>query len=290
MRRCASTGRQRKMDLATLLGLIAALALIGIAITLNGSPLAFVDLPATLLVILGTVAVTVISYTGEELREASPTFRQALLRTETEPQAAARRVLLLADKARKRGMLQLQADLYGLRDVPFLQRSLGMLIDGMNVDEVERNMTMESHATAQGRHRASAILRRAAEVSPAMGLIGTLVGWCRCWAAWIRRSASARPCRSPLLTTLYGALMANVVFLPLATKLERNATVEQLVNQLYSMAVASMGRQENPRRLEMLLNTLLPAKPAGPLLRLIDNGQQPEHRELHHASSHRWIP
>jgi len=128
---------QRKMDLATLLGLIAALALIGIAITLNGSPLAFVDLPATLLVILGTVAVTVISYTGEELREASPTFRQALLRTETEPQAAARRVLLLADKARKRGMLQLQADLYGLRDVPFLQRSLGMLIDGQATDETD---------------------------------------------------------------------------------------------------------------------------------------------------------
>ena len=62
-----------------------------------------------------------------------------------------------------------------------------------------------------------------------------------------------------LLTTLYGALMANVVFLPLATKLERNATVEQLVSQIYTMGVASMGRQENPRRLEMLLNTVLPA-------------------------------
>jgi chemotaxis protein MotA len=53
--------------------------------------------------------------------------------------------------------------------------------------------------------------------------------------------------------------MANVVFLPLASKLERNATVEQLINQIYTMGVASMGRQENPRRLEMLLNTVLPA-------------------------------
>jgi len=250
---------QRKMDLATLLGLIAAIALIGIAIALNGSPLAFIDLPATLLVILGTAAVTVISYTGEELREAQPTFRQALMRTETEPHAAARRVMLLADKARKRGLLQLQADLYGLRDVPFLQRSLGMLIDGMNADEVERNMTMESHATAQGRHRASAILRRAAEVSPAMGLIGTLVGLVQMLGSLDSPERIGPAMSIALLTTLYGALMANVVFLPLATKLERNATVEQLVNQLYIMAVASMGRQENPRRLEMLLNTLLPA-------------------------------
>ncbi|HEU4825557.1 MAG TPA: flagellar motor protein MotA, partial [Dongiaceae bacterium] len=121
----------RKMDLATLLGLIAALALIGTAIVLNGSFRAFVDIPATLMVVLGTVAVTAISYTSEELREARPSFRQALFRTEIDPRVAARRVLTLADKARKRGMLSLQGDLYGLRGAPFLQRSLGMLVDGL---------------------------------------------------------------------------------------------------------------------------------------------------------------
>ena len=62
----------RKMDLATLFGLIAALALIAVAIVMNGSPLAFVDVPAILMVVLGTFAVTAISYTGEELREAQP--------------------------------------------------------------------------------------------------------------------------------------------------------------------------------------------------------------------------
>jgi chemotaxis protein MotA len=250
---------QRKMDLATLLGLLAALALIGIAIALNGSPLAFIDLPATLLVVLGTFAVTAISYTAEELREAQPSFRQCLMRTETDARASARRVMLLADKARKRGLLQLQGDLYGLRDVPFLQRSLGMLIDGMHVDEVERNMTLESHAVAQSRHRASAILRRAGEVSPAMGLIGTLVGLVQMLGSLDSPERIGPAMSIALLTTLYGALMANVVFLPLASKLERNATVEQLANQIYIMAVASMGRQENPRRLEMLLNTMLPA-------------------------------
>lgn len=252
-------GPQRKMDMATVLGLLAAIGLIGIAITLNGSPLAFIDLPATLLVVLGTFAVTAISYTGEELREAQPSFRQALMRTETDLRASARRVMLLADKARKRGLLHLQGDLYGLRDIPFLQRALGMLIDGMHVDEVERNMTLESHAMAQGRHRAAAILRRAAEVSPAMGLIGTLVGLVQMLGSLDSPERIGPAMSIALLTTLYGALMANVVFLPLASKLERNATVEQAINQIYTMAVTSMGRQENPRRLEMLLNTMLPA-------------------------------
>jgi chemotaxis protein MotA len=249
----------RKMDLATLLGLIAALALIGTAIVLNGSPLAFIDIPATLMVVLGTLAVTAISYTADELREAQPSFRQALFRTEIDPRVAARRVLTLADKARKRGMLSLQGDLYGLRGAPFLQRSLGMLVDGLQVDEIERNMTLEAHALAQGRHRAAAILRRAAEVSPAMGLIGTLVGLVQMLGNLDSPERIGPAMSVALLTTLYGALLANVVFLPLASKLERNATVEQLVSQVYTMGVASMGRQENPRRLEMLLNTVLPA-------------------------------
>jgi chemotaxis protein MotA len=249
----------RKMDLATLFGLAAALALIGIAIVLNGSPLAFIDVPAILMVVLGTFAVTAISYTGEELREAQPSFRQALMRTEIDPRIGARRVLTLADKARKRGLLSLQADLYGLRDAPFLQRSLTMLVDGLQVDEIERNMTLEAHAVAQGRHRAAAILRRAAEVSPAMGLIGTLVGLVQMLGNLDSPERIGPAMSLALLTTLYGALMANVVFLPLASKLERNATVEQLVSQIYTMGVASMGRQENPRRLEMLLNTVLPA-------------------------------
>jgi chemotaxis protein MotA len=249
----------RRMDLATLFGLIAALALIAVAIVMNGSPLAFVDVPAILMVVLGTFAVTAISYTGEELREAQPSFRQAMFRTEIDPRVAARRVLTLADKARKRGMLSLQGDLHGVRDAPFLQRSLSMLVDGLQVDEIERNMTLEAHALAQGRHRAAAILRRAAEVSPAMGLIGTLVGLVQMLGNLDSPERIGPAMSVALLTTLYGALMANVVFLPLASKLERNATVEQLVSQIYTMGVASMGRQENPRRLEMLLNTVLPA-------------------------------
>lgn len=249
----------RKMDLATLFGLIAALVLIAVAIVMNGSPLAFIDVPAILMVVLGTFAVTAISYTGEELREAQPSFRQAMFRTEIDPRVAARRVLTLADKARKRGMLSLQSDLYGVRDAPFLQRSLTMLVDGLQVDEIERNMTLEAHALAQGRHRAAAILRRAAEVSPAMGLIGTLVGLVQMLGNLDSPERIGPAMSVALLTTLYGALMANVVFLPLASKLERNATVEQLIGQIYTMGVASMGRQENPRRLEMLLNTVLPA-------------------------------
>ena len=61
-----------------------------------------------------------------------------------------------------------------------------------------------------------------------------------------------------LLTTFYGAILANMVFNPLAAKLERNSGEEELLNQVYLMGATSIGRQENPRRLEMLLNSILP--------------------------------
>ena len=80
------------------------------------------------------------------------------------------------------------------------------------------------------------------------------------WAlASLRALATLGPAMAvALLTTFYGAVLANMVFLPLASKLERNSTEEALVNNIYLMGSASIGRQENPRRLEMLLNSLLP--------------------------------
>jgi chemotaxis protein MotA len=249
---------RRNLDLATLLGLSAAVALIVAAIALSGSTRAFFDLPSILMVVLGTLAITAISYTGRELRRALPSFMQALLRANSEPTEAARRILQLADKARKMGILQLQSDLLMLRAQPFLYRALMQVIDGMPVDEVDRNAQTEIQATMASRQQAASMLRRAAEVAPAMGLIGTLVGLVQMLGS-LESPETIGPAMSvALLTTLYGALMANVVFLPLANKLERNAAVEQLTHQIFATGITSMGRQENPRRLEMALNTMLP--------------------------------
>jgi len=249
---------RRNLDLATFLGLIAAGVLIVAAILLSGSAKAFFDVPSVLMVVLGTLAITAVSYTGSEIRRAFPSFMQALLRSSTEPTEAARRVLQLSDKARKVGLLQLQSDLASLRTQPFLYRTLTQVIDGMPIEEVERNAQTEIMATMVSRQQAASMLRRAAEVAPAMGLIGTLVGLVQMLGSLSSPETIGPSMSVALLTTLYGALMANVVFLPLANKLERNATVEQLAHQIFATGISSMGRQENPRRLEMLLNTMLP--------------------------------
>jgi chemotaxis protein MotA len=250
---------QGSIDFATLLGLLAALGLICGAIFLGGSWIAFIDVRAIMLVVAGTFAVTAVSYSIGEIIQAQPIMLRTLFHSGQAPNDAAMRILQLSERARRRGILQLQSELYALRADPFLHRAMTMLVDGIIVEEIERNLTFETHAMMQRHVRSTGILRRAAEVAPAMGLIGTLVGLVQMLGSLNSPERIGPAMAVALLTTFYGALLANVIFLPLASKLERNSATELLINQINILGALSIGRQENPRRLELVLNTILPA-------------------------------
>jgi chemotaxis protein MotA len=253
---------QGSLDFATLLGMAGAVVLIAAAMYLPPLDLhmgAFGDPRAILLVVLGTFAVTSVSYSVTEIIQAQPIMLRTLFHSGHAPNEAAMRMLQLSERARRRGILQLQSELYGLRAEPFLHRAMTMLVDGITVEEIERNLTFETHAMMQRHVRSTGILRRAAEVSPAMGLIGTLIGLVQMLGSLNDPQSIGPAMAVALLTTFYGAVLANVVFLPLASKLERNSATELLINQIYVLGALSIGRQENPRRLELVLNTILPA-------------------------------
>ena len=133
-----------------------------------------------------------------------------------------------------------------------------MVVDGSNGDEIEKVLKEKINAIANRHGKSVSVIRKLAEVSPAMGLIGTLVGLVQMLGNLDDPSTIGPSMAVALLTTFYGAVLSNMVFSPLATKLERNSAEEALLNTIYITGVTSIGRQENPRRLEMLLNTLLP--------------------------------
>ena len=109
------------------------------------------------------------------------------------------------------------------------------------------------------RHRRSAsILRRAAEISPAMGLIGTLIGLVQMLANLSDPESIGPAMAVALLTTFYGAILGTAVLSPMAAKLERNSNEEAMLRSMVMIAMSSIARQDNPRRLEMLLNSELP--------------------------------
>jgi len=246
------------VDIATVVGISAAFLLIATAIVLGGRPAAFFDLPSVFIVLGGTFGVTVACFSATDILNAFRIIGQTVFRVSQPPVDVARHLMQLSDTARRKGHLSLQDHLPDLMHNGLLYRGIAMVVDGSEAGEVERIMQSEMQATTERQIRTVAILRKAAEISPAMGLIGTLVGLVQMLGTLEDPSTIGPSMAVALLTTFYGAILANLVFTPLASKLERNGAEEALMNEMYVMAAASIARQENPRRLEMLLNTILP--------------------------------
>lgn len=250
--------RRVGLDVATIIGLIGGFGLIVAAIVLGGSPGSFVNPPGVLIVIGGTLAVTTMCFS---IPEMGRTFRIALMTlfySRRDPTEAALQVLRIAEVARRKGVLALQSSVDALGNEPFLQKGLSMVVDGTPGEEVEQIMRRDLQATIQRHARSTSVLRRMAEFAPAMGLIGTLIGLVQMLGNLQDPETIGPSMAVALLTTFYGAVLANMVFMPLASKLERNSNEETLVNNIYVMGASSIGRQENPRRLEMLINSILP--------------------------------
>lgn len=246
------------MDLATIVGLFSGFALIGTAIALGGSPASFINVPSVLIVVGGTLAATMICFSLAEMVRTFRVMLKTVFYATRDPSDAAVQVLQIAEVARKRGVLALQGSLDSVQAEPFLHKGVSMVVDGTPGEEVETIMRRDLIATVQRHAKSTSVLRKMAEFSPAMGLIGTLIGLVQMLGNLSDPGTIGPAMAVALLTTFYGALLAYLVFLPLAAKLERNSQEEALVNNVYLMGAASIGRQENPRRLEMLLNSVLP--------------------------------
>jgi len=246
------------MDMATIIGLLCGFGFIGWAILLGGSPGSFLNPPAILIVVGGTLAVTTACFSLEEMKRTARVVMKTIFYSSRDPSDAAIHVLKVAEMARKQGVLALQNILGSIQAEPFLYKGVSMVVDGTPGGEVETIMRRDLNSTVQRHAKSTNVLRKMGEFSPAMGLIGTLIGLVQMLGNLEDPSSIGPAMAIALLTTFYGAVLANMVFLPLAAKLERNSTEEALINSVYMMGAASIGRQENPRRLEMLLNSLLP--------------------------------
>lgn len=254
-----ATGRRRvPFDLVTVLGLASGLGLMAVAMSLGGSLRAFIDVPSILIVLGGTASVTVASFSLADIRGSGRAIVKALTARGESAALTARRVLQLAEYARKNTILHLQAVVDTARPEPLLFNGLSLVVDAVDSDQIETILAKDIEATAHRNAQAANILHKAADVAPAMGLIGTLIGLVQMLGNLNDPGSIGPSMAVALITTFYGAILANMVFAPLAAKLERASGEELLLAQINLLGVMSIARQENPRRLEMLLNSVLP--------------------------------
>ncbi len=247
-----------KVDLATVLGLFFAVGLIFAAIAYGNSNASFFNMPSVLIVVFGTIAATAVSFTGEEIARGGSIFAKSLMRRVYDPSKLAKTLVDLSVVAKKKGILALMSHEDQLNKDKFLSRAIQMVVDGYGANEVNGLLSHEIDMLAERHKRSASIARRASEVAPAMGLIGTLVGLVQMLADLENPDTIGPAMAVALLTTFYGAILGTVIMAPLAVKLEKNSSDEALVKTLIRVASVSIARQDNPRRLEMLLNSELP--------------------------------
>lgn len=246
------------LDLTTIFGLILTFSLISIAIMIGQSDANFFNVPSILIVVLGTITVTSISYSWDEFLNARKTIANSLFRKRLSPATMARQLMDIAALSKKRGLLALAGAENELKKDAHLFKSVQIVTDGYSADDIENILAQDLDAFVERHRRSASILRRGSEISPAMGLIGTLIGLVQMLANLQDPETIGPAMAVALLTTFYGAILGTAVLSPMAAKLERNSNEEAMIRTLIMTAMISIARQDNPRQLEMQLNSELP--------------------------------
>ena len=257
--RSAGYKAERKLvDLTTILGLVSAIGLLVLAIVTSSGLALFFNPTSILIVLGGTLGVVIASSTFKDIQHSLTLVGSVFLRHEKDYSSICYQLIQLAQFSRTKGILALQNHLNSFPKSGILYIGITMLCDGVLVKDIEEILYKKSETNQVQRANSISILRRAGEIAHAMGLIGTLVGLVQMLGNMQSPEDIGPAMAVALLTTFYGAVLANLVFNPLANKLELIGENDNTINQLFIVSILSMGRMENPRRLEVIMNTILP--------------------------------
>lgn len=245
------------MDLATLIGLAGALVLIASAVILGASPDVFINGPSLLIVIAGSLLVVLAKFSLAQFFGAFSAAARAFKFKLPETQSAIEELVEVAQIARKEGVLGLEG-----REVasPFLSQGIQMLVDGQNGDTIKQLLNKERLMTLDHNRSGAKVFTAMADVGPAMGMIGTLIGLVQMLSNMEDPKSIGPAMAVALLTTLYGAMMATMIASPIADKLSLRMTEEARMQSLYIDALVAIQEGTNPRVIEQLLSSYLTPK------------------------------
>lgn len=232
------------MDIGTLIGLLAGLGLIVGSIMFDGGAIGgFLDIPSVFVVIGGTAAVTFIMYPlGVVIGTIKVGMKTFFVRS-GDYTTLIDQIVMMAEKARKESLVSLEKVPV---DDPFIKKGVQLVADGTeeglvrSVLETEVAFMQRRHAQGQG------VFKGMGTMAPAMGMIGTLIGLVKMLQN-LADPASIGPAMAvALLTTFYGAILANMVFLPMAKKLEERSAEESLYMEIAIEGIISILHGEHP--------------------------------------------
>ncbi len=248
----------QRFDTSATIGIVLGFSLIILALMFSGNILSFFDPMGLLIVIGGTLASTMIQFSLGDLFQA---FGQAKISLYQNTSSPLERILYFVDlsrESRKRGVLVLDKAANKSTDL-FLAKALEMTVDGTDAETIKRVLENEVRIQNEKQARSVAVFQTMASYAPAFGLIGTLIGLVGLLGALASPEAVGPAMSVALMTTLYGALIANLICLPLAGKLRGMSESETLMKVITVEGVLCLAKGDNPLIVEQKLQSFLPA-------------------------------
>lgn len=245
------------MDKSTLLGYILCVIVVLWAIMLGGSLLLFYNLPSVVLVFGGTVASTLVCFPLAQIFKVMEVAKNAFFTQLEEPQNKIDLLVRFAERARREGILALENAVEEVNDT-FLRSGIQLAVDGVE-PQLIKDILQTELSFLEDRHKmGQAVFATLGFYAPAFGMIGTLIGLVQMLATMDDPSKIGPAMAVALLTTFYGALMANGFFLPMVEKLKKRSQEEILLKELTIEGIMSIQSGDNPRIVRQKLLAFLP--------------------------------
>ncbi|MDP6673990.1 MAG: MotA/TolQ/ExbB proton channel family protein [Gammaproteobacteria bacterium] len=249
------------MDLATLIGLIFGIIVIVLAIITGGDFSTFINVPGLLVVLGGTIAATMIKFSLSDCIYAFKIgLKQAFIDQSVDPEQLIEQIKDMANKARKDGLLALEDE--DFTNV-FLKKGVQLCVDGQQPEVVSKILSTEMEFSIQRMKLGSRIFSGIGEAAPAFGMVGTLVGLVQMLANMSDPSAIGPSMAVALLTTFYGACIANLMAIPIAEKLQLRYQYDRKFKSLIIEGVLGIVQGESPHVIGEVLTTYMDGDAAG---------------------------
>jgi len=250
------------VDLATVIGIVGAIGLVIMAMFMssNGDLAMFGDGPSTVIVFGGSIFIVLSNFTMSQFLGIGKVVGKAFMFKIESPEELIEKAVELADSARKGGFLALEE-----AEIPnaFMRKGVDMLVDGHDADVVRATLLKDISLTTSRHELGANLFKSLADIAPAMGMIGTLIGLVAMLSNMDDPKAIGPAMAVALLTTLYGAFLANVVAIPIQAKLELRKDEEEQNQRLILDAILGIQDGQNPKVIEGILKNYLPESKRG---------------------------
>lgn len=245
------------MDVTTIIGLLLGLGAIIISFIWEGGHLEMVLAgPAMFIVIGGTVGASMVTTSLDTIRQIPRYLKIAFFGKSKDHGDTIEQVVKLAERARRDGILGLEAKLKAITN-PFFKKAIQLVIDGTEVTALRSILETESSSIAERHKRGIGLFRTMGGFSPTMGIIGTVLGLIHTLANTDDPARMASAIASAFIATLWGVALANLAWIPISEKLKFRHEEEMANLELITEGIVSIQSGDNPRVIRTKLTSFI---------------------------------